>query len=107
MINIKFDDARVQDADIVLLSNNVQKIVSKITGVKDTFVYADSPKIKIAVAPIEIFVEMGVKEFETRDRHSLMKEIKIELAEWKKESNFSSPINLSIVVMDWIFEIGI
>ncbi len=105
MINIKYDNDKVKDDEITLLAKAVQKIVINATEIKDVFVYADSPKIKIDVAPIEIFVEMG--KVAITDKDELLKEIKTRLSEWKKSSNFNQPITLTLTPMDWVFEVDI
>ena len=55
MINIKYDSDKVKDEEIVLLSKAVQKIVQDVTKIPEVFVYADSPKIRIDVAPYRDF----------------------------------------------------
>ena len=107
MINIKFDDTQVKKDEILSLSNAVRDMVAKATEIKDVFVYADSPDIKVQVAPIEIFIEMGVKEFEKINRNTLIKEIKTKLQVWKKEVDFNHSINITLTPVDWDFEIGI
>lgn len=105
MITIKYDDVKVKDDEVVLLSKAVQKIVSDATKIKEVFVYADSPKIKIDVAPIEIFVEMSASK--VSDKESLFQEIKTHLSDWKKANNFSNPITITLTPMDWRFEVDI
>jgi len=104
-IRIDYDDSKLGDEDIRALSEAVQKIVSDITGIEDTFVYADSPRIKFKAAPIEIYVQLSVSL--VPDMEGLLGKIKTKLAEWKAESGFSSPINLTLMPMQWKFEIGI
>ena len=105
MINIKYDDAKIKDDEVIVLSKAVQKIVSNATGIKEVFVYADSPKIKIDVAPIEIFVEMSASKVE--DRESLFQEIKTKLSNWKKENNFNTPITITLTPVNWSFDVDI
>jgi len=105
MITIKYDDKKVKDENIVELGKVVQRIVIEATGIKEVFVYADSPKIKIDVAPIEVFIEMTGRIIE--DKTLLLQEIKSKLSEWKKENNFEYPITLTLTPMDWIFEVDI
>ena len=105
MITIKFDDQRVENADILVLSETIQKIVSEATGIKDVFVYADSPKIKLKIAPIEVFIEMSASKIGNRDE--LFSTIKSKLSKWKKDNNFSQPINLTLIPMNWKFEVNI
>lgn len=105
MITIKFDDREVTDAEIINLSDAIQKIVSEATDIKDVFVYADSPKIKVAIAPIEIFVEMSASKIE--DAENLLKKITERTSTWKNQNNFQHSINITLNPMNWIFETGI
>jgi len=105
MITIKYDDAKVKDDQIILLSKAIQKIVIDMTNIKEVFVYADSPKIKIDVAPIEIFIEMSASKI--TDREFLFQAIKTDLSNWKKENNFSNPITITLTPMDWHFDVNI
>lgn len=105
MINIKFDDREVNDDKITELSNAIIKIVHEATEIPEVFVYADSPRIKIGVAPIEIFVEMGASKVSDKDK--LFEEIKSKLADWKKLNDFEHPITITLTPMDWKFEVGI
>lgn len=105
MITIKYDDNKVKDEQIVLLSKAIQKIVQDATKIPEVFVYADSPKIKIDVAPVEIFVEMSVNK--VSDRDMLFQEIKTNLSNWKKDNDFNNPITITLTPMDWRFEVDI
>ena len=105
MITIKYDDTKVSDEKIFELSNATQEIVREVTGIKEVFVYADSPRIKLKVAPIEIFIEMSASEIQ--DKNKLFLEVKTKLSEWKKAESFSQPINLTLTPMDWKFEVDI
>jgi hypothetical protein len=68
-------------------------------------VYANSSQIKVKIAPIEIWVQMS--EWKIKDLDELMNQIKTKLSDWKKETQFQHPINLSIVPMKWKVEIDI
>jgi len=105
MINVQFDDKEVQDADIQKLSEAVQKIVSEVTGIEDVFVYANSSRIKVKIAPIEIWVHMSA--WKIKDLDELMNQVKTRLSDWKKQEQFPYPMNLSIVPMQWKVEIDI
>jgi len=105
MITIKYDDAKVKDEEVILLSKAIQEIVSDATKIKEVFVYADSPRIKINVAPIEIFVEMSASAI--TEKESLFQDIKTDLSTWKKDNNFSIPIAITLTPMDWVFEVDI
>ncbi len=105
LINLEFDDNRVSDADAQSLSEAIRKIVSMATGIEDVFVYANTARIKIQTAPIEVFVRMTAEKI--TDEDNLMFEIKTKLKEWKGIMNFKYPINLTLIPMNWKVEIGI
>lgn len=105
LIRIEYDNAVLKDEAVLSVSNAVQKIVSDVTKIKDVFVYANSSQIKVKVAPIEIFVEMSASKIENLER--LFDEVKMRLKSWKAESGFNQPINLTIIPMQWKFDVGI
>jgi len=105
MINVKFDDSKISDEKIFELSNGLIKIVQEATKIPEVFVYADSPRIKIGVAPIEVFVEMS--ENKVPDKEKLFDDIKISLEKWKKETDFSYPITITLTPVNWKFEVGL
>ncbi len=104
-IRIDFDDSKLKDQDALKLSEAVQKIVQEITGIEDTFVYANSPRIKVKVAPIEVYVQLSAHKI--KDVDALFGQIKERLSAWKKETNFVFPINLTLIPMQWKFDIDI
>ena len=105
LIRLEFDDAKVPDKEVEALSKAVRDIVSETTGIADVFVYANSAKIKVQIAPIEIFVEMSAPKI--TDVDALVGDIKKKLSEWKVANNFAHPINLTLIPMNWKVEIGI
>jgi len=105
MIHIEFDDTKVQDQSIVELSENLKRIVSECTGIEDVFVYANSARIKIAVAPIEAFIRMSSSKVPNLDE--LFEKIRSSLSEWRKESGFIHPANLTLIPVEWRFAVNI
>lgn len=105
MINVKFDDREITDERVTELSNALIKIVQDTTQIPEVFVYADSPRIKINVAPLEVFIEMSATK--VQDREKLFNNIKTELTEWKKQHNFEYPVTVTLTPIDWKFEVGI
>lgn len=105
VIHIEYDDKSISDQDIQRLSEAVRDIVSKVTNIEDVFVYANTARIKVKVAPIEVFVQMSAHKI--KDLDALVNEIKEEIKKWKKENNFNYLVNLSFIPMNWKIEIGI
>lgn len=105
VITMEFDDTKVSDDEALQLSNAIQKIVSQTTQIEDVFVYANSSRIKVKIAPIEIWVKITAQK--VKDKDELLRSFKDKLSDWKQENKFKHPINLTLVLMDWKFEIGI
>ena len=105
VIRIDYDNEKVNDEDVLALSNATQKIVSETTKIEDVFVYANSSHIKVKIAPIEIFIQMS--EHKITDEDKLVSDIKSELQKWKKENKFQYLINFTFIPMQWKIEIGI
>lgn len=105
MINIEFDDKKVSDEEILDLSNAVQKIVHEATEIDQVFVYANTSRIKVKIAPIEIWIRMSANKIRNEDE--LFADIKEKLVSWKKANKFKHPVNLTLIPMKWKFETGI
>jgi hypothetical protein len=71
----------------------------------DVMVYANSSEIKIKVAPVEVFIQISAHK--ARGIDVMMDEMRLRLTIWKQEHIFSHPINLTLIPMDWSFQIGI
>lgn len=105
IIRIDWDDGKVAEEEIVLLSEAFRTIVADAIGSDDVFVYANSSDVKVKVDPIEIFVELTAGKIEDEDE--LIGSFKSRLADWKKQNGFEHPINLTLIPMHWKFAIGI
>lgn len=105
MITLEFDDRKVTDAEATELAKALRHIVAEVTRIEDVFVCANSARIKVQVAPIEVFVWMDGREI--KDGGILMAGMKSRLSDWKQTSGYEHSINLSLIPMNWRVEIGI
>lgn len=105
MIKIEYDDKKLTEDEASNISEAVQEIVSKVTKLPSVFVYANTSKIKIQIAPVEIFIE--ISDFKIQDLDELTAAIKNELKSWKDTTKFKQPINLTVIPMHWKVELGI
>lgn len=105
LIRIEYDSAELNKEAVKQLSEAVRNIVSEVTGIKDVFVYANVSQITVQIAPVEIFVEMTASKIE--DKSILAEAIKTKLTKWKEVNGFAVPINLTLIPMDWVVEVGI
>lgn len=105
VITVKYDNQKVQNVEIQDLSEAIQQIVSKTTGIEDVFVYADSPTIQVRTATIEVFVQLTASKI--ADVDELLGQMKDDLKAWKQRSNFPHPVNLTLFPVPWKFELNI
>lgn len=105
MINVKFDDKKVSDEKVTELSKALIKVVQEATNIPEVFAYADSPRIKIDVAPLEVFIEMSTSKVPNKEE--LFEKIRNGISNWKRESGFEYPITVTLTPVDWKFEVGV
>ena len=105
MINVEYNTDQVPDKDIQMLCEAIREIVSFATGIEDVFVYGNSARIKVQIAPIEIFVSMSASKIDNLDE--LFSKIETSIKTWKAKTQFLYPINLTVIPMNWKFTTGI
>ncbi len=105
LINIEYDNLKILPEEARSLSEAVCHIVSEASGIKEVFAYTNTAEIKVAVAPIEIFVRMSASKIS--NRAELFDNMKAGLKAWKSSSGFPHPLNFTLIPMDWQFEVGI
>lgn len=62
VIHLEYDEGKLSEKDAEAVSIAVRDIVSRATKIDDVFVYANTAKIKVQVAPIEFFVQMSASK---------------------------------------------
>lgn len=105
IIRIEYDDARLTDSEVLVIAQALQKIVVEETGIEDVSVYANTARIKVAIAPLEAFVEMSASKIGSLD--ALFDALKTRVGAWKQETGFAHPVNLTVIPMHWKFDTGI
>ncbi len=105
VVNIEFDGDVVTKEEMQKLADAAHSVISKVTGIDDVPVYAHNADVKAKVAPIEIFIRLS--DHKVKDVDALTQELKQALSTWKKEQNFTHPINMTFIPMNWKIEIDI
>ncbi len=105
LIRIEYDDEKVSDKEIQALSIAIREVVSHTTGIPDVFVYGNSARIKVQIAPIEIFMEMSAQKIDDVD--VLFQTLTADISKWKRETAFAHPINFTLIPMQWKFAVNI
>lgn len=105
VVTIEFDKQVVSTDDVQKLADASHEIVSRITEIEDVPVYANSSDIIAKIGPIEIFVRLS--DHKIKDLDKLTADLTQGFSDWKKEQNFTHPINMSVIPMNWKIVIGI
>lgn len=105
VVSIEFDSKVVSKEEVQKLADASHEIISRITEIEDVPVYANSSDITAKIGPIEIFVKLSAHKIKDLDK--LSADISNGLSLWKKEQNFTHPINMSVIPMNWKIIIGI
>lgn len=105
VINIEFDNDKVSAEDMQLLCNGAHEVVSKVTDIEDVPVYAHAADFKAEIAPIEIFIRLSAHKI--KDADAITADLKQAFVSWKHDNNFSHPINMTLIPMNWKIEINI
>ncbi|MDP3964916.1 MAG: hypothetical protein Q8Q20_04675 [bacterium] len=105
IVRIDYDNKLVKQDEVEKLARAVKAVVADSTGIPEVYVYADCHDVTIDIAPIEIFVEMSREKI--LDLDELFTATRNKLSKWKQKNNFEHPISLTIIPMNWKFEVGI
>jgi hypothetical protein len=105
VVHIEYDRNIVSDDDMQILSKGIHEVASKVTGIEDVPVYANSSHITYAISPIEVFIRLS--DHKIKDLDALTNQLKAALSEWRTEQNYPHKINMSLIAMSWKIEIGI
>lgn len=105
VVTIEFDKSIVSEQDMRKLVTASHELVSKVTNIEDVPVYAHSAEYTAAIAPVEIFIRLSAHKVE--DAQELTAKLRAAYTDWKATQNFSHPINMTFIPMQWNIEIGI
>ena len=105
VVHIEYDNKKINEKSALELSKEAHEIISSITGIEDVPVYTNSSQITVEISPIEIFIQLSGHKIKDRDK--LTADLKEGFIKWRKDNNFSHPINMTLIPMDWKIEIGI
>ena len=100
-IQMLYDDSVISEKEIKELGLFLRELClnSKNLNVKASFAYAENPKIKVNLFPIEIYIK--ITRSKILNQGALLKEIENGLRHWKVSKEFPHPINILLMPMDW------
>jgi hypothetical protein len=104
-IQILFDDSVVSEEQVLQLGNALRDIALGADNLHDVsfaFAYGESPKIKIGLAPLEVYIK--ITRWKITDEKALSAEFREKLTAWKQEVHYPHPVNILLMPMDWLIE---
>lgn len=104
-IQILFDDSVVKQSEVLELGSALREIclgAKNLQNVTFAFAYGENPKIKVGLAPLEVYVKITRPKIINEQK--LAGELRDKLSAWKKQANFNHPINILLMPMDWLVE---
>jgi hypothetical protein len=107
VIRVEYDPDKITTEQITRLATDVVEFTKEITGIPEVFAWVNAAQIRIGIDPVEIMIEISAHKVPDGDATKLSKPIAAKLKQWKADNNFTLPINLTIIPMQWQLEIGI
>ncbi len=109
IVRIDYEKSRISPEEIKIVAEAIHGFAAKATEYdpKDISVFASENKITVNAAPVEIYVYATFPNASEQDLESMLIKLKDLVIPFKKQSNISTPFNLSIVKMNWKFQLGI
>ena len=105
MITIMYDGNKMADEQASLLAKGVIELVAEEMNDQDVFVYTCKPTSNIAAATVEVFIQ--VNSHKVSDATTILDGVAAGLSSWKQQNNFSLPINLNVIPVEWYSQVGI
>lgn len=106
LIYIDYDKTLIFESEMSSFCKDAERIIGNMMEIeRDIPTYASSYEITHNIYPIEIFIK--VTKNKVKDKEEMLKKLWIEFATWKKTNHFPHNISLSIIPMDWVFELNI
>lgn len=99
----------VSAEEIQALAAGLQPAIAEASALplEDICVYANQNGFSINAAPIEVYIHAGPGAIPDGNKEVMLARIVEEVKKLKQEKGLSTPINLSVVQMDWRFELGV
>jgi hypothetical protein len=107
IIRIEYDPDKVTAEQATRLATDVVEFTKEVTGIPEVYAWANASQIRIGIDPVDIIIELSATKVPDGDAGKLSKPIAAKIKQWKTDHDFSQPINLTIVPVNWQLEIGI
>lgn len=109
IVRIDYEKSKISTEEIRKVAEAIQKFAATATGYepKEISVFASENQVTINAAPIEIYVYATFPNTTEQDLESMLLKLKDLVVPFKEQNNIEIPFNLSIVKMNWKFQLEV
>ncbi len=109
IVRIDFEKNIISQDEIKMVAVAIQEYTAKVTkyDLKDISVFASENQVTINAAPVEIYVYATFERASDEDLELMLKELRDLIVPFKLKNNIKTLFNLSIVKMNWKFELEV
>ncbi len=105
VVNIEFDNSKVSKKEIDALANAAYDVIHAVTKIDDIPVYANTAKVRVKAAPIEIW--MQISDFKVKNEEEMFSDLKKGFHNWKVKAKFKHKINFTLIPIHWKVEVDV
>ena len=109
IIKIDYDKKKIRSEDVHKLAVELQKIAGDAMGLPLSrfSVYATANDLAINAAPVEIYIQAGAQVVSKGSAGKYLKTIIKHVKDFKKANRITTPLNISLIRMDWKYELEV
>lgn len=109
IVRIDFEKSIISQDEIKVVAVAIQEFTAKVTkyDLKDISVFASENQVTINAAPVEIYVYATFERASDEDLELMLKELRDLIVPFKLKNSIKTLFNLSIVKMNWKFELEV
>ena len=109
IVRIDYKKSHFSQDEMRVIVPKMQELSAQVTGydVKDISVFANENQITINAAPIEIYIYATFPHETGESMEAMLEELKKLVQEFKVSEGIETPFNLSVVKMDWKFQLEV
>ncbi len=109
IVRIDYEKDRVSDELVSKIAEKIQVLSAEVTGyeLKDISVFASKNQITVNAAPIEVYIYATFNNLTESDMKAMLEKLSPLVKGFKKENNIDIPFNLSVVKMNWHFNLEV
>lgn len=108
-MRIDYEKEKVSEEDARVIAQAIHGYAATVTGYdpKDISVFASANQITVNAAPIEVYIYATFPTVSEEDMEAMLKRLAEMVRTFKQEQNITTPFNLSVVKMNWRFELEV